>query len=238
MDFPSTAWSIVEGARSPDHSEAVAAMNRFMVGYWQPIYGFLLRQDALARDGRGPDPGVLLKTPGARLVAAGGRLSRAVPQLFAGHPDAVRGRSPRPAVAAAGPIRCQPRSGLGLASRSGALLGAAAGRVPRAGIHAPVGQVAPRRGHQRSWRRGAAAKADRIGTRSSSPIISPRPERPRLPRKQLPRHADARATRFRYALEQTGEQFAQLFRQAVAAQVGSEEEVETEIREIEQLLSV
>ena len=51
---------------------------------------------------------------------------------------------------------------------------------------------------------------------------------------------ECRCTRnqVRYALERTGEQFAQLFRSAVAAQVGSEEDVETEIREIEQLLSL
>jgi hypothetical protein len=40
----------------------------------------------------------------------------------------------------------------------------------------------------------------------------------------------------RYALERTDEQFARLFRAAVAAQVRGEEEVEAEIREIEQLL--
>ena len=116
MDFPSTAWSILDGAKSgPErsrrgheslHGQLLAADLRLSPG-----------KDSLAPDGQGLDAGVLLKAPGARLAAARRRLSRAISQLLADHPDAVRGRSPRPAVAAAGPVRCQPRPGFGLAAR-------------------------------------------------------------------------------------------------------------------------
>lgn len=39
--FPSTAWSIVRAAKNRQAPEYVTAMNRFIAGYWRPVFYFI-----------------------------------------------------------------------------------------------------------------------------------------------------------------------------------------------------
>jgi RNA polymerase sigma-70 factor (ECF subfamily) len=39
--FPTTAWSMVRAAQCPDSPEYLAAMNRCIVAYWRPVFCFL-----------------------------------------------------------------------------------------------------------------------------------------------------------------------------------------------------
>lgn len=42
VSFPQTAWSLVRKAQDSDGDEYVTAMNRCIVGYWKPVFSFLL----------------------------------------------------------------------------------------------------------------------------------------------------------------------------------------------------
>ena len=39
--FPSTAWSMIEAAKDHDNAGYLAAMNRFIEGYWRPVFYFI-----------------------------------------------------------------------------------------------------------------------------------------------------------------------------------------------------
>ena len=39
--FPTTAWSLLDKAADPQGKDATAAMNRFMVRYWRPVFYFV-----------------------------------------------------------------------------------------------------------------------------------------------------------------------------------------------------
>ena len=41
MTFPTTAWSMIANVKAEQPAERLAAMNRFIVGYWRPIYRFI-----------------------------------------------------------------------------------------------------------------------------------------------------------------------------------------------------
>ena len=41
MSFPTTAWSMIDDVKGEQPAERLAAMNRFIVGYWRPIYRFI-----------------------------------------------------------------------------------------------------------------------------------------------------------------------------------------------------
>ena len=39
--FPTTAWSVLLAAKDPKNPESLAAMNRFIAGYWRPVFYYL-----------------------------------------------------------------------------------------------------------------------------------------------------------------------------------------------------
>ena len=71
---------------------------------------------------------------------------------------------------------------------------------------------------------------------TSPPIIFPRRGCEGLTQQALAERFRLLRDQIRYALEQTNQEFARLFRAAVAGQVASDEEIDAEIRDIERLV--
>jgi len=42
--FPATAWSCIEAARDPQHPKYVTAVNRLIATYWRPVFHFLRKK--------------------------------------------------------------------------------------------------------------------------------------------------------------------------------------------------
>jgi RNA polymerase sigma-70 factor (ECF subfamily) len=51
--FPATAWSCIEAARDPQHPKYVTAVNRLITSYWRPVFCFLRRKYPAAPDFEG-----------------------------------------------------------------------------------------------------------------------------------------------------------------------------------------
>lgn len=235
--FPTTAWSLIRAAQHQDQSAYVAAMNRFMEGYWRPVFRFLrvhghshhqaedLTQEFFYR---------LLKYDWIRRATPErGRFRNfllTVVKRFVS--DVQTDRAPR-----------QRRFDDQLIAVSTLV-----GESDRT-FEPPANQT-PEDVFMRQW---AQSVIDNCVTRLEAwcrekghviwheifmEVHFPAPGTRRVSQQALARRRQLSRDQVRYALDQTNRQFVELLRAEVTDQVGSNDEIDAEITDLERLLSV
>jgi RNA polymerase sigma factor (sigma-70 family) len=236
MTFPTTAWSIFEDVGSPDRAEARAALNRFIVGYWRPIYGFLRAKTRSHETAEELTQEFFLKLLEhnwlQRADASRGRFRSYLLTILTRFVADHRGqRLPKQAHfdTSLVPVSVLMRDdGKSFEPRQDE---SPEQEFMRRWAKSLVEEVT---GELETWCR-SQGRPDLYGIFKAQHFPTTETDKPT----QQTIAAACRCSRdqVRYALKQTGVQFARLFRAAVTAQVDCEEDVDTEIREIEQLLS-
>lgn len=234
--FPTTAWSLLEDAKGCDRGDHLAAMNRFIVGYWRPIYLYVrvrghphesaedLTQEFLWR--------FLERGWIARADAARGRfrnfLLTVLNRFLA---DQAPGRAPR-------------QRGFECSLVPVSTLIKDEERTFEPPHHQPPEEI-----FMRQWalaliedvRRELEIWCRQRGRPDWYQIFTahhfPGPGQSHMGHVPLAERFRCSVDQVRYALGQTNEQFARLLRAAVGNQVASEEEIDAEIRDIERLVS-
>ncbi|MEI8372861.1 MAG: hypothetical protein WCJ35_08510 [Planctomycetota bacterium] len=235
MSFPTTAWSMIDDVKGQQPAERLTAMNRFIVGYWRPIYRFIRakgRRHDVAED---LTQEFLLKFLDhdwlSKADASRGRFRNYLLVILKRFlADESSGRAPRQKtfdqglVPVSALVRDEERS------------------------FDPPHKEQPEDIFMRYWAqalveevRGELDAWCRQRGRPDWSAIFTAHHFPAAGCEGLTQHALAERFRssrdqIRYALEQTNQEFARLFREAVASQVASDEEIDAEIRDIERLL--
>ncbi|HEX3658581.1 MAG TPA: sigma factor [Pirellulales bacterium] len=234
--FPTTAWSVIRAAQDHDGPEHLAAINRLMAAYWRPVFYFLrarrypleraedLTQDFFVafyeRDWiRRADPErgrfrTLLLTILTRFLA-----------------DQSDQRAPRQRVFDDRLVTISVL--LGESDRN----------------FEPPDNRTPEEVFMHEWARSVIASVQQcLETWCSNrgrpdwyqifcQLYLPSPGSPHLSQQALAEQLRLTRDQVRYGLEEVNRQFVELLRAEVAGQVGSDENLDTEIRELERLLT-
>ena len=195
MTFPSTAWSMLEHAKSPDQAEVMAAMNRFIVGYWRPIYRFLRAKGLRHETAEDLTQEFLLKFLDrdwlAKADASRGRFRNYLLSILKRFvADQGCDRAPRQRafdqglVPVSALVRDEERAFEPLHHE-----------LPEDVLHETLGPRWSKR-YAATWRRGAGNGAGRTGTPSSRPIIFPRQGTRAHRNRRWPNGSVRRVTRF------------------------------------------
>jgi RNA polymerase sigma factor (sigma-70 family) len=236
MSFPTTAWSMIDDVKAEQPAERLAAMNRFIVGYWRPIYRFIRAKGHRHDAAEDLTQEFLLKFLDrdwlAKADASRGRFRNyllAILKRFLA--DEGSGRAPRQKVFDQGLV---PVSALV--------------RDEERSFDPPHMEL-PEDVFMRHW---AQALVEEV--RSELDAWCRQRGRPdwcaiftahhfpaagceALTQQALAERFRSSRDQIRYALEQTNQEFARLFRAAVAGQVASDAEIDAEIRDIERLVA-
>jgi RNA polymerase sigma factor (sigma-70 family) len=235
MSFPTTAWSMIADARGQQPAERLAAMNRFIVGYWRPIYRFVRARGHRHDTAEDMTQEFLLKFLDrdwlTKADASRGRFRNyllAILKRFLADESSVR--APRQKAFDQGLVQVS-----ALARDEEGTLDPPHKEQPedvfmRHWAQALVEEV---RGELEAWcrQRGRPDWCE-IFTAHHFPAAG----REGLSQQALAERFRSSRDQIRYALEQTNQEFARLFRAAVAGQVACDEEIDAEIRDIERLL--
>jgi RNA polymerase sigma factor (sigma-70 family) len=236
MTFPTTAWSMLEEAKNRDPEEQTAAMNRFVVSYWRPIYCFLRARGRHHEAAEDLTQEFLLKFLGRDWLAKA---------------DASRGRFRsylltilKRFLSDQGPARSPRQQHFDRSLVPISILVRSEERT-----FEPPDNTSPDEKFMKQWARALIEDVRRElemwclqrGRPDWYAIFTahhfPPPGSKGDSQHELAERFRCSRDQIRYAVEQTNEQFAQLLRETVADQVGSEAEIEGEIREIEQLVA-
>ncbi len=233
--FPTTAWSLLGDAGNRQHWQSATALNRLIAVYWRPVFHFVRRwgHDVVASED-------LTQEFFLRLVE----------RDWISQADRSRGRFRTflltlltRFLADQGPKRAPRQKTF---DRQMVHVSALVKDEDR--LFEPPRGATPEELFMKQWaealvddvRRALQSWCDKRGRPDWYAIFTahhfpPSPhEHPT--QEVLAQRFRCSRDQVRYAVEQTNEQFACLFRAAVAEQVGSEKDVEAEIHEIEKLL--
>ncbi len=236
-EFPTTAWSMVQGAKKHDGDDYLAAMNRCIKGYWRPVFYFI-------------------RTKGYPLHQAEDLTQEFFLQFFqrdwVRRADRERGRFRTFLLTVLvrflsdrGPKRV-PRQEL--FDRRLVSISTLVGDQER--TFEPPARETPEQVFMKKW---AQAVIGNVRThleawcRSKnrcewydvfSTIHFPSPNDARPTQLGMAERFNMTRDQIRYGLEQTESQFVEFLRAEVAEQVGSVEDIEIEIGELERLLGV
>jgi DNA-directed RNA polymerase specialized sigma24 family protein len=235
MTFPTTAWSMLEDAKNRDPAEQTAAMNRFIVNYWRPIYCFLRARGCFHETAEDLTQEFL---------------SQFLDHDWLAKADASRGRFRNYLLAIL--KRFLADQGSGRATRQKAfdqsLVPVSALVRDEERSFEPPHQELPEDVFMKQWARSlveevrgeleawcrARGRPDWYAIFTAHHFPAPGSES--LSQHELAGRFRSSRDQIRHAVEQTTAEFARLFRTAVAGQVGCEAEIEAEIREIERLV--
>lgn len=236
VHFPTTAWNMVRAAKKDDSPEYLAAMNRFIAGYWRPVFYFMrtrgyafelaqdLTQEFFARwveldwiDKADPDRGrfrsFLLKVL-VRFLSDHGAKRAPKQQLFEGQFVAISalvGEDDREFD----PSTTETPEEVFMRSWAQAVIDSVLHRVSR-------------------WceDRGRPDWSEIFFLHHFSP-----PHQKKMNKQTLADRFGLSRDQIRYAIEQVNEQFATSLRQEVADQVDNDADIDAEIGELEALIS-
>jgi len=235
VHFPTTAWTTVRAAQNRDGAECLDAMNRCIAAYWKPVFCFLrakgyplhqaedLTQEFFLRfferdwirradQQRGRFRTFLLKIVTHFLADQASSVPAA---------EIVR-RTSRNDFRPGGRFGADVRSAA--APDTGRDLHAAVG-LGRAGARPAVpGELVFLRGRP-DWYRMFCA------------VYFPSPGSPRITQQALADQLHVTRDQVRYGLEEVHRQFVQFLRAEMADQIGSHDDLDTEIRELQALLA-
>ena len=235
MSFPTTAWSMLEHAKSPDKAEVTAAMNRFIVGYWRPIYRFLRAKGCRHDTAEDLTQEFFLKFLDhdwlAKADASRGRFRNyllAILKRFLA--DQGSGRAPRQMAFDQALVQVSALARDEERSFEPSHHELAEDVFMKQWAQALVEEV---RGELAAWcrQRGRPDWCEIFTAHHFPP-----PGCEGLAQQSLAERFRSSRDQVRYALEQTAAEFARLFRAAVAGQVACEAEIDAEIRDIERLV--
>ncbi len=230
--FPTTAWSLLEDAKDLASGEQTAAMNRFVVGYWRPVYGFIRAKGYAAATAEDLTQEFFLRLYERHWLAKAepsrGRFRNYLLTILVRFlADQGAGRAPRQQQF---DCRLVPISSLV--------------RDSEKSFDVPD-EATPQDIFMRQWAQALVADVRNeleVWCRSHGrpdwyEIFCahhfPPPGEGRMSQEDLAARLRCSRDQLRYALQQT----ASLFRAAIVSQVTSDDEVDAEIRDIEQLLS-
>lgn len=234
--FPTTAWSVIRAAQNPDDPACLEAMNRCISAYWRPVFYFLRAKGYPLHRAEDLTQEFFLR------FYQRGWIERADPQRgrFRTFLLTILTRF----LADQGPERA-PRQQIfddRLVSVS-ALLGDAER------IFEPPDNRTPEQVFMQQWARSVIANVQQClqtwcANRGRPDWYSifcqmyfPAPSSPRISEQALADQLHLTRDKVRYGLDEANRQFVELLRAEVADQTGADEDVDTEIRELEALLA-
>lgn len=235
VNFPSTAWTMVTKAKDRDNPEYLAAINRCIEGYWRPVFCFMrakgypvqrsedLTQDFffkfLERDWiRLADPHrgrfrTFLLTILIRFLSDEGSKRAPRQKSFERHltrvSDLIGNRDQ-----SFEPPDCETPDQVFMKQWAKAVV---------ANVQQSLKAWCEQKGHP-DW------------YEIFSSVHFPPPEGPRITQEALARRLGLTRDQVRYGQNEADRRFGELLRAEVADQVGSEDEIDTEIRDLERLL--